>query len=103
MPTRWQAAKEFSKSVSTTPARTSSREGRGESDLRIVEAISEWVATRYPAANPEPTSAETCLYTSIEDDRFVIERHGPIVVCSACSGHGFKFAPAVGARVAALA
>ncbi len=77
--------------------------GTGEPDLRIVEAIAEWVASRYPAANPEPTSAETCLYTSIEDDRFVIERQGPIVVCSACSGHGFKFAPAVGARVAALA
>ncbi len=77
--------------------------GTGEADARIVEAISEWVGTRYPAANPEPTGAETCLYTSIEDDRFVIERHGPIVVCSACSGHGFKFAPAVGARVAALA
>jgi sarcosine oxidase len=77
--------------------------GTGEPDPRIVEAIAEWVATRYPAANPEPTSAETCLYTSIEDDRFVIERHGPVVACSACSGHGFKFAPAVGQRVAELA
>jgi sarcosine oxidase len=75
----------------------------GEPDERIVQAIAEWVATRYPAADPEPTGAETCLYTNIADDAFVIERHGPIVVCSACSGHGFKFAPAVGARVAALA
>ena len=56
----------------------------------------------YPAADPSPRGAETCLYTNIEDDAFVTERHGPIVVCSACSGHGFKFAPAVGTRVAAL-
>ena len=58
---------------------------------------------RYPAADPTPRGAETCLYTNIEEDRFVTERHGTIIDCSACSGHGFKFAPAVGARVAALA
>lgn len=74
-----------------------------EPDATVVAAASDWVRSRYPAADPEPFLAETCLYTNIADDRFVIERHGPIVVCSACSGHGFKFAPAVGARVAALA
>jgi glycine/D-amino acid oxidase-like deaminating enzyme len=26
-----------------------------------------------------------------------------VVICSACSGHGFKFAPAVGRRLAELA
>lgn len=76
--------------------------GTGEPDAGVVEAVADWVAKRYPAADPEPTGAETCLYTSIEGDRFVIERNGAIVVCSACSGHGFKFAPAVGARVAGL-
>lgn len=75
----------------------------GEPDATVVEAASEWVRRRYPSADPEPASAETCLYTNIEDDEFVLERHGPIVVCSACSGHGFKFAPAVGTRVADLA
>ena len=76
---------------------------RGEPDPEVVEAASEWVRQRYPAADPSPRGAETCLYTNIEEDAFVTERHGPIIVCSACSGHGFKFAPAVGARVAALA
>jgi len=33
----------------------------------------------------------------------VLARHGRIVVGSACSGHGFKFAPVVGERLAALA
>jgi sarcosine oxidase len=75
---------------------------RGEPDPEVVAAASEWVRLRYPAADPSPRGAETCLYTNIEEDRFVIERHGPVVVCSACSGHGFKFAPAVGTRVAAL-
>jgi sarcosine oxidase len=76
---------------------------RGTPDPAVVEAESEWVRRRYPAADPEPKGAETCLYTNIDDDQFVIERHGAIIDCSACSGHGFKFAPAVGTRVAALA
>jgi sarcosine oxidase len=75
----------------------------GTPDPDVVEAESQWVRRRYPAADPTPRGAETCLYTNIEEDRFVIERHGTIIDCSACSGHGFKFAPAVGTRVAALA
>jgi len=76
---------------------------RGAPDPAVVEAASDWVRQRYPAADPRPTRAETCLYTNIANDEFVTERYGAIVACSACSGHGFKFAPAVGARVAALA
>jgi sarcosine oxidase len=75
----------------------------GEPDPDVVAGEAAWVASRFPAADPEPIRAETCLYTNIDDDRFVIERHGSIIDCSACSGHGFKFAPAVGTRVAALA
>ena len=35
--------------------------------------------------------------------RFVLERRGRLVIGSACSGHGFKFAPAIGRRLADLA
>src|SRR5204863_207836 len=38
----------------------------------------------------------------VADERFVFERKGRIVVGSACSGHGFKFAPAVGEVLADL-
>ena len=48
-------------------------------------------------------NAETCLYTTTPDERFILERRGRIVIGSACSGHGFKFAPAVGKRLADLA
>lgn len=76
---------------------------QGTPDPEVVEAASAWVRQRYPAADPTARGAETCLYTNIDQDRFIIERHGAIITCSACSGHGFKFAPAVGTRVAALA
>ncbi len=36
------------------------------------------------------------------DEDFVIERVGRIVIGSACSGHGFKFAPLIGAALADL-
>ena len=42
------------------------------------------------------SSVQTCFYTNTADDSFVLERHGRIVVGSACSGHAFKFGPAVG-------
>src|SRR5207302_1156661 len=52
---------------------------------------------------PTPVGTETCLYTNMPDESFVLERHGRIVVGSPCSGHGFKFAPVVGEELARLA
>jgi len=75
----------------------------GAPDPALVERIAAWVAERLPDADPEPVGAESCLYTSTADESFVLERRGRVVVGSACSGHGFKFAPAVGRRLAALA
>jgi sarcosine oxidase len=75
----------------------------GEPDPATVERIAAWVAERFPAVDPEPAETDTCIYTSTPDHTFVLERRGRIVVGSACSGHGFKFAPAVGRRLAALA
>jgi len=77
-------------------------EERGPDDATVRE-IAEWTAARFPRAEPDPVHAETCFYTTTDDERFILERHGRIVVGSACSGHGFKFAPAVGKRLAALA
>jgi sarcosine oxidase len=75
----------------------------GAPDPAIVERISAWVRDRFPDVDPEPVAAQACLYTTTADEHFVLERRGRIVVGSACSGHGFKFAPAVGRRLAALA
>jgi glycine/D-amino acid oxidase-like deaminating enzyme len=72
-------------------------------DPAIVERISGWVRDRFPDVDPEPVNAQTCLYTTTADERFILERRGRVVVGSACSGHGFKFAPAVGRRLAELA
>jgi sarcosine oxidase len=75
----------------------------GPVEQGVVDRMSAWVAERFPGAEPHPHHVETCLYTNTDDERFILERHGPIVVGSACSGHGFKFAPLIGQRLAKLA
>ena len=75
----------------------------GEADTEIVERVSAWVHERFSGTDATPVAVETCLYTNAPGERFILERHGRIVVGSACSGHGFKFAPVVGERLAALA
>jgi len=75
----------------------------GAPDPAIVARVAEWVRERFPGVDPAPVAADACIYTSTADESFVLERRGRIVVGSACSGHGFKFAPAVGRRLASLA
>jgi monomeric sarcosine oxidase len=72
-------------------------------DDELVRLMCEAVVRYFPTADPEPAAVDTCLYTNTEDERFILERHGRVVVGSACSGHGFKFAPVVGERLAELA
>jgi sarcosine oxidase len=75
----------------------------GEPDPELVAMTTAWAAERFPSVEATPVGVETCLYANRPGDRFALERHGRVVVASACSGHGFKFAPAVAERIAGLA
>ena len=75
----------------------------GGPDPAVVERVAEWVARTYPDADPDPVAVETCMYTTTADEHFILERRGKVVIGSPCSGHGFKFAPTIGSRLAALA
>jgi sarcosine oxidase len=74
----------------------------GEPDAAVGEEAAAWVERRLPAAG-SLQRMETCLYTNRLEDEFLLEREGRIVIGSPCSGHGFKFAPVIGKRLAALA
>ena len=74
----------------------------GGPDPTIAERTVAWVERRFRVAGP-PVRVETCLYTRRLNDEFLLERRGRMVVGSPCSGHGFKFAPLIGKRLAALA
>jgi sarcosine oxidase len=75
----------------------------GAPEPALVERVAEWVSRTYPDADPDPVGAETCIYTTTADEGFILERRGRIVIGSPCSGHGFKFAPAIGNRLAQMA
>jgi sarcosine oxidase len=66
------------------------------------ERVRGWLRRRMPLANGERRRAQVCMYTNSPDGHFIIDREGPVTYASACSGHGFKFASAVGEVLADL-
>ncbi len=69
--------------------------------VRAAEAATllEVLGEILPDAVGPVTRSSVCLYTNTRDEDFVIDFHpddARVVVASPCSGHGFKFASAVG-------
>jgi sarcosine oxidase len=69
-----------------------------ESAKRVAEYVQRWL----PGLSPTPSSTASCLYTETPSEDFILDKVGPLVVCSPCSGHGAKFAPLVGELVTGL-
>ena len=70
-----------------------------------VEPVRAFVAARMPAASGRVVAHRVCLYTVTPSWNFVVDRlpEDPrIVIAGGFSGHGFKFAPAIGRLVGDL-
>ena len=81
-----------------TDADRVAREVTADECLAFHRFAAGWVG---PLPGP-PASSAVCLYTNTPDRDFVLDRHPTapnVYICSACSGHGFKFAPAIGETV----
>ena len=73
-------------------------------DDRERAAIQRLARAWLPGLGPL-TNQSVCLYANTPDGHFVIDRvpgRAAVVLASVCSGHGFKFAPAVGEILADL-
>jgi sarcosine oxidase len=68
-----------------------------------VEALEAYARDWLPGVEPTAVRTTVCLYASSATDDFVVDRDGPIVVGVGFGGHGFKFTPAIGERLADLA
>ncbi|HEY8800390.1 MAG TPA: N-methyl-L-tryptophan oxidase [Candidatus Limnocylindrales bacterium] len=71
-----------------------------------VERVRAFSRSSFPAADGPLLGSLVCLYTNTPDLGFVIDRHPTVTgvaFASACSGHGFKFAPVIGEALADLA
>ena len=66
------------------------------------EAATGFVIRRMPGLASSPVNEVTCLYTSTANKDFILDRYGPFVIASACSGHGAKFATLLGELIVAL-
>lgn len=68
--------------------------------------ISEVIDSLLPALDRSPIHMKNCVYTMSPDESFLIgQSHAfnSTYFASACSGHGFKFAPAIGDALANMA
>lgn len=72
-------------------------------DPHIRAAVAQYVRKWLPGLQATALSEKTCLYTMTPTEDFLIDRRGPLIVNSSCSGHGFKFAPLIGRMIADLA
>jgi sarcosine oxidase len=78
-----------------------------------LRSVGEALAALVPGAAGPIVDRDVCLYTNTAPadirrdagEEFIIDRwpESRLIVCSACSGHGAKFAPAIGQRLARLA
>ncbi len=84
---------------STTPETVD----REVTEAEKVEMHKNFVAPFIPALSQKCLDAVTCLYTTRNEARFLIDRHPDhknIMVVSPCSGHGFKHSAALGEAIA---
>jgi sarcosine oxidase len=70
-----------------------------------VERVRAFSRSFFPAADGPLRESMVCLYTNTPDLGFVLDVHpavAGVAYASACSGHGFKFAPVIGEILADL-
>jgi sarcosine oxidase len=72
-----------------------------DTDVERERRVIDWVGDHLTGP-VEALRTDTCLYTTTPDDDFVLDRVGPLVIASPCSGHGFKFTPLIGELLADL-
>ncbi|HSL35016.1 MAG TPA: FAD-dependent oxidoreductase, partial [Candidatus Limnocylindrales bacterium] len=68
--------------------------------------VRAFLRAHLPAADGPLRDSTICLYTNTPDGHFVLDIHpaaSGVAFASACSGHGFKFAPVIGEILADLA
>jgi sarcosine oxidase len=71
--------------------------------MPMEQALVRRVREDFPGFHTGPIQTECGVVTLTPDDRFIIDRRGPIVIGAGCMGHAFKFAPVIGELLADLA
>ncbi|MET0872562.1 MAG: FAD-dependent oxidoreductase [Paeniglutamicibacter terrestris] len=72
-------------------------------EQRQVQALQDYARVWLPGVDADSFTAVSCTYTNTEDEDFILDRVGPLVIGAGFSGHGFKFTPVIGRILADLA
>ena len=78
---------------------------RREVTERDIAPVREFISRRMTKLDGPPIASTTCIYSNTPDLNFAVGAHPTdpgVVVMSACSGHGFKFASVLGEIAADL-
>jgi sarcosine oxidase len=78
---------------------------RRQVEAAEIESVRSPLARLLPDAAGALRSTAVCLYTNTPDEHFVFGQHPnhpQVILASPCSGHGFKFSPAIGEIAACL-
>ena len=68
--------------------------------------LRDFVRRYFPDADGPTLRMQSCIFTNTPDEHFALDSHPEypqVILASACSGHGFKFASVVGEILADLA
>jgi sarcosine oxidase len=87
--------------VATTPQSVSRTVDADE----IREMYETYVEPFFPGLSPVCVRHKVCLYTWVDNARFIIDRHPAldrVIVASPCSGHGFKHSAGIGELLAEM-
>jgi len=87
--------------VATTPEQVSRTVDADE----VREMYETYVEPFFPGLSPVCVRHKVCLYTWVDDARFIIDRHPDfqrVIIASPCSGHGFKHSAGVGELLAEM-
>lgn len=74
--------------------------GEWDPDLAEERMLLDWLADRMPGAPARVKLSQRHPWTMTPDGDFVVDRRGPVTLACGCSGHAFKFGPALGPLVA---
>jgi len=76
---------------------------RPHSSPREFRSVQRFLTRRLPQLRIQPRKQVSCLYTNTPTKNFLVDFHPDhrnVILVSACSGHGFKFASVMGELVA---
>ena len=74
-----------------------------EADPGEFATLVEWMRGRFPGLQPVVLRTQRHPWTMTPDGDWVIDRVGSLLLACGCSGHAFKFGPALGTLVADVA